>query len=81
MPLIKTYDSLSLGCHQWNLILATVRVLSDHRVVHLTPVERGSFGKFDAEPNLVALDLDHREDDVIAEDYALVLCACDDDDG
>jgi hypothetical protein len=52
-----------------------VRVLSDHRLARLTPVKRGSLGEFNAEPHLVSPDLDHGEDDVIAENYALVLCA------
>ena len=52
-----------------------------YRLVHLRPLESATIGKFKPKPHLVALDLDHREDDVVAEDDAFALPAWYDDHG
>ena len=48
---------------------------SADRLVNLPPVNCDSLRVLNAQPHLVASDLDHREDDVAAKDDALVLLA------
>ena len=52
-------------------------LLTEYRLVHLPPVNCDSLRVLNPKPHLVAPDLDHRQDDVVPEDDALVLLALD----
>jgi hypothetical protein len=44
-------------------------------LINLSPVDRNVLWGFDAEPNLVATNVDHGHDDILANDNGLVQFA------
>ena len=73
---------LAPGLRRRHLLRAlTALLLTEYRLVHLPLVNCDFLRVLNRKLHLVASDLDHRHDDVVAEDDALALLALDEEHG
>ena len=60
---------------QLRLRALTDLLLAQDRLVDLSPVDRDALRMLDPKPHLISPNVDHRQDDVVADDDALAFLA------